>query len=172
MEDALDAVRAVVGTGPVTPAWARPEAQHIRTLLRGRLVQLLLAVRGQYLADKLGSALGHYDAIAERLSLALAQASSSARLVDVLLTGLRITSPNRGLSEQIREFVAAVDAAVVARDYPTESAALRALEREKMLAIAELRLAVEERQEARAPKPSRAKRATTGESENGEPLGK
>jgi hypothetical protein len=118
------------------------EAKKQRAHLRLRLVELVVAVRRQYLSSG-GKPLSHWDDIDARLRLALRTTGTLEALVERWLRDLRIPTPDSSVSLALCRLRDEVELQREAGWVASDRALFSLMDQQRALAMAEAREAVE-----------------------------
>lgn len=128
-------------TARTAATWS-PEAKKQRAHLRSRLVELVVAVRRQYLSSG-GKPLSHWDDIDARLRLALRTTGTLEALVERWLRDLRIPTPDSSVSLALCRLRDEVELQREAGWVASDRALFSLMDQQRALAMAEAREAVE-----------------------------
>lgn len=128
-------------TARTAATWSQ-EAKKQRAHLRLRLVELVVAVRRQYLSSG-GKPLSHWDDIDARLRLALRTTGTLEALVERWLRDLRIPTPDSSVSLALCRLRDEVELQREAGWVASDRALFSLLDQQRALAMAEAREAVE-----------------------------
>jgi len=134
-------------TARTAATWS-PEAKKQRAQLRARLVDLVVAVRRQYLSSG-GKPLSHWDDIDARLRLALKTTGTLEALVERWFRDLRMPTPDNSTSLALCRLRDEIEAQREAGWVASDRALFHLFDQQRALAMAEARELVEAAKAAR-----------------------